>query len=433
MLSPATPLFRPEVAQAHTAQWLGSIRIGRPLSFGVFTAVAVVCAVALVCFAALGEFTRKVSVPGVLMPEGGLMHLSTPQMASVFEVLVKEGDAVKAGQPLVRLKAERMLAGGELGQLQAIAVAERRSSLEAEMRLSEQQTQQRSTALQDRLRSLKTDVVNFQGELDSARQRVRLAQKNSQRFAELAGSGFVSGVQAQEREEALLDLNVRERNAQRALEAAERERQSVQADLKGLRTQLETARTQLQRQMASLSQEGSELDARVGWTLTAPQAATVSALSAVPGQSALAGSTLISLVPTGVDSGEGTRQPSSRARLVATLYAPSRSTGFVTEGQSVWLRYAAYPYQKFGMQPGQVTAVSRTPISPQDLPPGLAQAAGSNEPLYRITVALERQSISAYGKDQGLKAGMALEAQVRQDARAIWEWVLEPALALQKL
>jgi membrane fusion protein len=61
------------------------------------------------------------------------------------------------------------------------------------------------------------------------------------------------------------------------------------------------------------------------------------------------------------------------------------------------------------------------------------QAAGSNEPLYRITVALDRQSISAYGKDQELKAGMALEAQIRQDARAIWEWVLEPVLALQKL
>jgi membrane fusion protein len=432
MSTPATPLFRPEVMQAQAVQWLGSIRIGRPPSFGIVTGVALACAVALVSFAAWGQVTRKVSVPGILVPEGGLMHLSSPQPATVAEVLVKEGDAVQAGQPLIRLRAERMMAGGELSQMQLAAVAQRRSSLEAELRLADQQAQQRSSALQDRLRSLQSDVLNLQGELDATLQRVQLAQKNTQRFTELAASGFVSGVQAQEKQEALLDLGLRERNARRALEAAQREQASVQSELSGLRNQLETARSQLQRQLASLAQEGSELDARSGWTITAPQTGTVSALSALVGQSAQAGGTLVSLVPT---SGSGGKHDSATSPLVAHLYAPSRSTGFVAEGQAVWLRYAAFPYQKFGMQPGRVVAVSRTPISPQDLPAGqaqtLIQSVGSNEPLYRVTVALERQSLAAYGKEQGLKAGMALDAQVRQDGRAIWEWILEPVLALK--
>jgi membrane fusion protein len=433
MSTPATPLFRPEVMQAQAVQWLGSIRIGRPPSFGIVTGVALACAVALVSFAAWGQVTRKVSVPGILVPEGGLMHLSSPQAATVAEVLVKEGDAVQAGQPLIRLRAERMMAGGELSQMQLAAVAQRRSSLEAELRLADQQAQQRSSALQDRLRSLQSDVLNLQGELDATLQRVQLAQKNTQRFTELAASGFVSGVQAQEKQEALLDLGLRERNARRALEAAQREQASVQSELSGLRNQLETARSQLQRQLASLAQEGSELDARAGWTITAPAAGTVSAMSALVGQSALAGGTLISLVPA---SGEGEKDSQVPSALVAHLYAPSRSTGFVAVGQSVWVRYAAFPYQKFGMQAGRVMAVSRTPISPQDLPTGqsqaLMQAVGSTEPLYRITVALERQSLQAYGTEQGLKAGMTLDAQVRQEGRAIWEWVLEPVLALAK-
>lgn len=414
--------------QAQQAQWLGVIRIARPPSFALVTGIALLCATALIAFAIWGQYTRKVSVPGVLVPEGGLMHISSPQPATVTEVLVKEGEAVIAGQPLIRLRAERMLAGGELSQLQAAAVAQRRSSLEAELRLAEQQVQQRGIALQDRLRSLQSDALNLQAELEAMQLRVQLAQKNTQRFSELAAQGFVSGVQAQERQEALLDLSLRERNARRALEGNERERQSLQAELIGLSTQLDTMRTQLQRQLASLTQEGSELDARAGWTITAPQAATVSALNAHEGQSAASGSTLVSLVPTSTSGGAG-------SPLVAHLYAPSRSTGFVTEGQDVWLRYAAFPYQKFGMQPGRVTAVSRTPISPQDLPTGQAQAlihaAGSQEPLYRITVALERQSLQAYGQEQGLKAGMTLEAQVRQEGRDVWEWVLEPVLALK--
>jgi membrane fusion protein len=99
----------------------------------------------------------------------------------------------------------------------------------------------------------------------------------------------------------------------------------------------------------------------------------------------------------------------------------------------VWLRFAAFPYQKFGMGEGRIVSASRTPILPQDLPAGQSQAllgaTQSHEPLYRVDVALTAQNIVAYGRAQPLKAGMALEADVLQDRRAIWEWVMEPLLA----
>lgn len=130
-----------------------------------------------------------------------------------------------------------------------------------------------------------------------------------------------------------------------------------------------------------------------------------------------------------VDAGNALDAP-----LQAHLYAPSRTAGFVQPGQTVWLRYAAYPYQKFGLAQGEVFDVSRTPIASQDLPFGqqqaLSQAAQSTEPLYRITVNLVSQIIHAYGRSQLLKPGMALEADVAQDRRAVWEWVLEPLLAV---
>jgi membrane fusion protein len=44
-------------------------------------------------------------------------------------------------------------------------------------------------------------------------------------------------------------------------------------------------------------------------------------------------------------------------------------------------------------------------------------------------VRLARQDISGYGVTQQLKPGMALEADVMQDRRAVWEWVLEPLVA----
>jgi membrane fusion protein len=95
---------------------------------------------------------------------------------------------------------------------------------------------------------------------------------------------------------------------------------------------------------------------------------------------------------------------------------------------------AAYPYQKFGLAKGRVIKLSGTPIAPQDLPHGqgtaLLAVTQSNEPLYRIEVALAAQHIMAFGAAHQLRPGMTVDADIVQDVRGIWEWVFEPLLAI---
>ncbi|MFG6428697.1 HlyD family secretion protein [Roseateles sp. LYH14W] len=427
----ATPLFRPEVLHARQAQWLGGIRIGRPLSFSVVTGAALAMAAALIAFACWGEVTRKVTVHGLLLPAGGLIDVAAPQAGVIAEVLVREGDEVQAGQPLLRLKSERITAAGDAALLTAQALAARRASLETERRLTEQNLRQRLDSLQLRQQSLQAEERQALAELDTHRLRLQLARMSLERQQQLAREGFVAAAQVQQRQEEQLDLQLRERNAERNLQALQRDLQAARADRQALETQTHTALAQLDRSLAALGQEATEADGRNGLTLTAPRAARVSALTLGVGQAVQAAQTLVSLVPTAATG--AAVDPSA---LQAQLFAPSRTAGFVQPGQVVWLRYAAFPYQKFGMAEGQVTAVSRSPIAPQDLPSGQAQAlvaaAQANEPMYRITVRLPRQTVNTYGNPTPLAAGMSLDADVRQDSRRVWEWLLEPALAAAK-
>ncbi|MFT7722154.1 MAG: HlyD family efflux transporter periplasmic adaptor subunit [Roseateles sp.] len=427
--TPALPLFRPEALQAREAQWLGGIRIGRPLGFTLVTGAALAMAAALVAFACWGDVTRKATVHGVLLPAGGLIHVSSPQAGVIAELLVQEGDPVLAGQPLLRLKSERITAAGDAALLTAQALAARRASLQAERRLTEQSLRQRQDALAQRLQSLQAEARQALAELDTHRLRLELGHKTLERQQQLARDGFVAPAQVQQKQEDLLDLQLRERNAERNLQALQRDLQAAQADRQTLHTQAQTGLAQLDRSLAALDQEATEADGRHGLTVAAPQAGRVSALTLGQGQSVQAGQTLASLVPTAKAAGRA-----DPAELRAELYAPSRTAGFVQPGQAVWLRYAAFPYQKFGMAEGRVLAVSRSPIAPADLPAGQAQAllaaAQANEPMYRITVGLPRQTVLTYGKPTPLAAGMSLDADVRQDSRKVWEWLLEPALAV---
>jgi membrane fusion protein len=53
-----------------------------------------------------------------------------------------------------------------------------------------------------------------------------------------------------------------------------------------------------------------------------------------------------------------------------------------------------------------------------------------SEPLYRITVNLAAQAVTAYGQPQMLQAGMSLDADILQERRRLYEWVLEPLYSL---
>jgi membrane fusion protein len=97
----------------------------------------------------------------------------------------------------------------------------------------------------------------------------------------------------------------------------------------------------------------------------------------------------------------------------------------------VLLRYQAFPYQKFGLQGGQVVQVSRSPLQASELAGvPLPKSEGEAEPLYRITVTLDKQAVAAYGREQALAPGMQLEADVLLDRRRLIEWIFEPLLGL---
>jgi membrane fusion protein len=120
------------------------------------------------------------------------------------------------------------------------------------------------------------------------------------------------------------------------------------------------------------------------------------------------------------------------SKLEAHLFSPSRSIGFLKPGQRVLLRYEAYPYQKFGNYEGVLTSISRSSMSPSELPAqvaGLTRLTGtSTEPVYRLNVGLKSQTVNVYGKPVALQPGMLLAADVMIEKRRLGEWILDPVL-----
>ena len=166
----------------------------------------------------------------------------------------------------------------------------------------------------------------------------------------------------------------------------------------------------LDRSIAEIAGTSLETELRREELVLAPQDGMVTALQTDPGKQAIANQPLMSLIPAGT-------------ALQADLYIPSRAVGFVRVGNQAQIQYQAFPYQKFGSQPGVVTKISRTAVPSQELP---FPAASAVETYYVVTVRPEREYVLAYGKQEPLQTGMQVDADIWLDRRTLLEWIMEP-------
>lgn len=420
-LSSDTPLFRPEAVAERQTQWLGTVLLAPRLSHAAAAAFALLAAAGVLSLLFLGTYTRKVRVSGWLVPDAGLVRVLAPRAGVLVGLHVREGAEVRKGDVLAVLSTEvRSEAAGATRSEVARGLRGRRDSLVAGRADQEALHVQRAESLAKRLAALRDAETHLEREAGLQRDRLAWAEQGAQRQRQLYAGRLVPVDRVQQAEEDRLRQAL-------TLQALERERVNLARERVGLDAELQElpprGRMQLaetDRAVAALEQEIAETEAGREIVIVAPQDGTVTAVQAEPGGAAGTAVPLLTIVPAG-------------AKLQAQLFGPSRAVGFVRPGDRVLLRYAAFPYQKFGQYEGRVASISRSAVSPSELPQrlsGLTALYGTDEPLYQIVVDPAHQAAAAYGEAVPLRPGMQLEADVLAETRRLVEWVLDPLFTL---
>lgn len=373
-------MFRQEALDAQHAGALGEIVLIRPVSFTFLTLLAAAMALLVVGFFLFGSYTKRSTVSGQLVPASGQVKVHAPQAGIVLRKFVQEGQAVRRGERLMVLSSERY--GSDAG--------------------------------------LQRELTTLAAQTDSQQRLLALASDAAARYQGLMDKGYISMDQLQQRQAELL-------GQRQTLQGLERERTSLRQqlterrnELAGLSARQANQLAETRRQLSAVEQDLAESEAKRTLLVTAPESGIATAVLAEAGQTVDSSRPLLSIVPADTP-------------LQAELYAPSKSIGFIRPGDAVLIRYQAYPYQKFGQYHGKVQSISRASVSYAELSsmvggvPGLGQ---DGEQLYRLRVSLDDQAVTAYGQPRPLQSGMLLDADILQDTRRLYEWVLEPLYSL---
>jgi len=414
------PLFRSQSLEGRQNTGFGRVTVASPPSHMAWVACAVVSATMIVALLVFGHYTRRERALGSLVPQDGLVRLSARDGGVVSEVLVSEGQQVSAGQTLFRIsgdKSSRVM--GSTGSGVAVSLALQKAALDTEIRDIDQIAIEQEEGLRRSEALVKRELGQFARQLKLIRQQSESQVALLERIRPLIHKGYVSQVQVQQHETQALDSKAQIEVLMRQQAGKERELSDVLSEIAQLPASSESKRSELSRQRAQLEQATIENEAGRMNEVVAGSSGMISSLLAVVGQSVSPGEVLLAVVP-------------AASPLEAHLMLPSSAIGFVRVGTRVRLHYVAFPYQKFGIQSGHVTQVSKSALSANEISALGGDAVEDRRPRYRVRVALDRQTIPVYDQSERLLAGMSVEADILLDRRTFLEWLLEPLFGVRQ-
>jgi hemolysin D len=383
---------------------------------------------------------------GKLVPSSYLKIVQPAEQGIVREILVKEGEAVRAGQVLIRMDAA--LATADAKALRADFDTRRLMlrRVDAQLRGARPATEKGDPpqlfaqvlaqydanvqAYENALGQEKSLLEKARNDLAAARAtKEKLRQvlphyiEQEKAFAKLERDGFagriLSADKTRERIEKEQDLKTQEftiRANVALIEQSERKIAQISADY---RRQLQAERIETAAQVERLRQELAKLEHRSELLeLRAPQAGTVKDLAThTVGTVAAPGTILMTLVPQG-------------DTLVAEVWVGNQDVGFVHEGQKVKVKLAAFQFQKYGMVEGIVRQVSADATEAPSSNTRSDALAGRDRPMgplaYRTLVELQEQQLMVDGARYELSAGMQVSSEINLGTRTILEYVLSP-------
>jgi hemolysin D len=429
-----------------------SILVAEPLRLTqalIYTMVALV--VSALVWSFVGRADVIVTAQGTLAPESEVRRFYAPIDGELADVYIAEGQPVSKDDVVARLNAR--------GAIQAAT-----NALEAQLKLDDAERdwkefpekkllmERNAAALKDQMEveehlhqtrvaegttklaeGQKAQVDEARTELDSARRARDAAKQELDRYARLLalpGGGGVSEIQVESKRNAYMEADNATRIAQSKLTELDfrlgHEYSQAKAQLEtsgqeatSLKLQYESAmreiasagdKLRLQLQTARLVAEAADrirfenIDKDNFLLILAPVSGVITDVTSTqPGDKIQANTPLGSIAP-------------KDARPVLKIEIAEHDRAFLREGQTVKLKFNAFPYQRYGVVDGTLEFIS----------PATKPSAETKQPVYEGRVTLARDYYQVADTRYPLRYGMTATAEIVVRERRLIDLGLDP-------
>ncbi|BBF92579.1 HlyD family type I secretion periplasmic adaptor subunit [Blastochloris tepida] len=396
-----------------------------------------------IAWGTLTSVRETTTVTGQIVPRGQILNVQHFEGGIVDAVLVREGETVKAGDPVIRLdpvgsesdrnqlESRKVALTLQLIRLNALSrgevpnfsnVAPEHAALVSEQvqlySSAVQQRQSEDATLAARIAQRQSELAGVRSDLANARLQAETQREQLAIQSKLIVNGHTSKktylewkLAAQKAEGEIANLEAKLKSAEDAATEAEKARTEARANAE---RKIAEERAKAASDLAETQQQLAKLSDRVERLLVrAPSDGYVLELGPKSaGEVIKAGDTVARIVP-------------APQELIADVRIEARDSGHINVGSPAIIKFTTFDSALYGTVQGSVEYISASAFMPQagQIPlPGQAPS----EPYYRAFIRLARDSVGSGALTRPITPGMVVQAQIVTGSKSIVRYMLKP-------
>jgi len=302
----------------------------------------------IISFLFLAQYSRKETVVGYLTPISATSKIFVPQLGTIREIHVNEGQQVREGQTLLTIDTNQIAANDlDVNATMLDTPRSQKNRLTGQICSGGTAHKVRAGAPDSRIDGLEVEISQLQAQLKIQGERIRVEEEFVASAAELRKQGYMADADFKRRQVTFLEQKQNLNSLNQQIAARQNQLTETRYSLQQLPTVIAGKIQGLRSELATTEQRTAEISGRRAYVIRAPAAGRVSMLQATVGQFADPRRLQMEIIP-------------NESVLQAELFVPTRAIGFVQPGQEVRILYEAFPYQQFDTYSGRVLKISQT-------------------------------------------------------------------------
>ncbi|HBM2933904.1 HlyD family secretion protein [Klebsiella michiganensis] len=410
-------LYRKEAIEHKKNHWKGKALLLAGIPAWLVTLLASLFLIALVLSLIFCTFTQRVDVRGEVITLPHSVNVFAPQQGFVVNQHAKVGDIVNKGQPLYELDVSRNTINGNVSAAQIEVINEKIANAEDIISKLTRNKSETLTALDKQIKTTSASLAETNRMLATTQVGLNKMFTNLSSYDKYLKDGLItkdqynyqhslyfqqqSAYQSLVTQKMQLESQLTQTNSDKITKAADFDNQ-----ISSQHNQINDYKNQL-----------VESNANGNLIIKATTNGKIESLAVTKGQMVENGSSLAQIKPTG------------DIEYYLILWLPNNTIPYVKPGDTINIRYDAFPADKFGQFPGKVISISSVPASRQEMAEYTNVNNGTSQQelaLYKAIIKIKDKTFSYNGKTLTLSNGLKAQAVVFLEERPLYMWMFTP-------
>lgn len=412
-------IYRKEAIEYKKYYWKGKALLLAGMPAWLVALLSLLFLMALILALLFCRYTQRIDVRGEVITLPHSVNVFAPQQGFVVQQHAKPGDVVKKGDFLYELDVSRHTTSGNVADSMAKVITEKMTNAEEIIINLTDNKQQTLNALNEQVRQFDSALKETLVMLKNTETGLKQMRNNLKSYDTYLRQGLITKDQYNYQH----SLYFQQQSAYQSLTS---QRMQQESQLTQLKSDIVTKAADFDNQISSQKNNINDFKSQMvestasgNAIIRATTSGKIESMAVTAGQMVDKGSSLAQIKPMG------------DINYYLVIWLPNNSIPYLKAGDTVNIRYDAFPSDKFGQFPGKIISISSVPASRQEMSEytnvNAVNAMNQQElALYKTIVEIKDNSFNYNGKKLSLSSGLKAQVIVFLEERPLYMWMFTP-------